>query len=118
MVQRLFVYGTLAPGKSNENLLRDIGGSWQIVKIKAKYHEKGWGLTMGYPAIILDESADDIIGYLFSSNNLSKHWDMLDDFEGECYERILTQVELNDNSIVDAYVYTISSDKQLDIFLE
>ena len=29
MIQRLFVYGTLAPGRPNEHLLNEIGGSWE-----------------------------------------------------------------------------------------
>ena len=67
---------------------------------------------MGYPAIILDEMADKINGFLFSSNNLSMHWAKLDDYEEEYYERVLTEVILNDNSKVNAYVYIISSIKK------
>ena len=29
MIQRLFVYGTLAPGRPNEHVLSEIGGSWE-----------------------------------------------------------------------------------------
>ena len=29
MIQRLFVYGTLAPGQPNEHVLGDIEGSWE-----------------------------------------------------------------------------------------
>ena len=31
MIQRLFVYGTLALGRPNEHVLRKIGGTWEAV---------------------------------------------------------------------------------------
>ena len=63
---------------------------------------------MGYPAIILDESAGEVPGFLFSSESLSEHWARLDKFEGEGYERVRTTVKLNDSTTVDACLYMLS----------
>ena len=107
MIQRLFVYGTLAPGRPNEHLLNEIGGSWEDATVTGTLHPEGWGATMGYPAIVLSEYGEDVDGFLFSSDKLSDHWAKLDEFEGEAYERVLAVVKLRDNSTVDAYVYAL-----------
>jgi gamma-glutamylcyclotransferase (GGCT)/AIG2-like uncharacterized protein YtfP len=62
---------------------------------------------MGYPGIELDEQGSEVEGFLFSSENLSKHWKALDEFEGEAYERVLAKVKLKDGRILDAYIYTL-----------
>ena len=107
MVERLFVYGTLMPGRPNEHLLRDIGGAWDAATVNGTLHPEGWGATVGYPAVIPDEQGGEVAGFLFSSENLSDHWAALDEFEGEAYERLLTKVKLKDGSTVDAYVYAL-----------
>ncbi len=107
MIQRLFVYGTLAPGQANEHLLDEIGGLWEHATVAGTLHPEGWGATMGYPAIILGEDDDEVEGLLFSSDKLSDHWSRLDEFEGEAYERVLAVARLKDNSTVDAYVYVL-----------
>jgi hypothetical protein len=32
---------------------------------------------------------------------------MLDDFEGEGYERVITKAKLKDGNIVETYIYTL-----------
>ena len=66
---------------------------------------------MGYPGIDLDENGEEIEGFLFISENLSKHWRVLDDFEGESYERVITQARLGDGSEVDAYIYRLRTEQ-------
>ncbi len=107
MSERLFVYGTLAPGRPNEHVLGEIEGSWEAATVTGTLRQDGWGAEMGYPGIDLDEQGDEIQGFLFSSERLSDHWAMLDEFEGKAYERVLTVVKLTDNRTVDAYIYTL-----------
>ena len=107
MIERLFVYGTLAPGRPNEHVLSAIGGSWNAASVTGSLREEGWGAAMGYPGIDLDEHGDEVQGFLFSSEKLSDHWAMLDAFEGKSYERVLTVVKLRGNRTVDAYIYTL-----------
>ena len=109
MIDRLFVYGTLAPGRPNEHVLGEIGGTWEPARVMGKLRQDGWGADMGYPGIDLDEGSDEIQGFLFSSEALAHYWAMLDEFEGTEYERVLTIVEVNGNRSVDAYIYRLRS---------
>lgn len=107
MMQHLFVYGTLAPGKPNEHVLENIGGSWQCASVRGKLYNEGWGATLGYPGIVMDRVGEEIAGALFSSDKLAAHWASLDEFEGEGYERILTMATLMDGSSVEAFIYVL-----------
>ena len=107
MIQGLFVYGTLAPGRPNEHVLSEIGGSWEAATVTGTLRQEGWGAEMGCPGIDLDEHGDEVPGFLFSSEKLSDHWTNLDEFEGKAYERVLTVVKLIDNRTVDAYIYVL-----------
>lgn len=107
MVNKLFVYGTLGPGRPNEHVMSKIGGSWEKAFVRGFLHDKGWGADLGYPAITLDESGDQVEGFVFSSAKLSEYWAELDAFEGEAYERSLTTVQLEDKSSVNAFIYTL-----------
>lgn len=107
MVHRLFVYGTLAPGKPNAHILASIEGEWEPATATGTLHDEGWGAAAGYPAIVLDERGGEVAGLLFTAATLSEHWARLDQFEGEAYQRVLTTVKLNDGTRVDAYVYAL-----------
>jgi len=71
--------------------------------------EEGWGAEMGCPGIELNDNADEIKGFIFQSKNLSNHWNMLDDFEGEGYKRVLAKAKLKDESVIETYIYTLSN---------
>ncbi len=107
MTNKLFVYGTLGPGRPNEHILRNIGGSWEKASVTGILHHEGWGAAMGYPAITLNKDGDKVEGFLFSSDKIAEHWPELDAFEGEAYERVLTTVELKNKIIVEAFIYIL-----------
>ena len=107
MTQKLFVYGSLGPGRPNEHILTAIGGTWQPATIKGHLKQCGWGAEMGYPAIVLDNDGEDVSGFIFSSEDLTNHWDELDEFEGDGYERIIAKIILDDHNSTDAYIYVL-----------
>jgi len=107
MAEKLFVYGTLGPGCPNEHVLKAIGGVWENATVRGKLRQEGWGAEMGYPGIDLNDNGKEIEGFVFISENLSSHWKALDDFEGEGYERVVTQAKLEDGIMVDAYIYML-----------
>ena len=107
MIERLFVYGTLAPGRPNEHVLAEIEGSWEAATVTGTLRQEGWGAEIGYPGMDLDKGDDEVQGYLFSSDKLSDLWAKLDEFEGAAYDRVLTLVKLSDNRWVDAYIYAL-----------
>lgn len=108
MIHRLFVYGTLAPGRPNEHVLADVPGKWETATVTGTLLQEGWGAAVGYPGIVLDKHGLEVEGFLFSSERLAEHWARLDEFEGEGYERVLTTVKLKDGKAVDAYIYQLS----------
>lgn len=108
MINHLFVYGTLAPGQPNEHVLSCMQGSWQKASVIGTLLHKGWGAATGYPGIILDPHGSKVDGLVFSSIELPKNWQRLDDFEGDGYQRVLTPVELEGGMQLTAYIYQLS----------
>ncbi|MDH5219165.1 MAG: gamma-glutamylcyclotransferase [Gammaproteobacteria bacterium] len=106
-INRLFVYGTLAPGESNEHFLKALKGSWQKAYVNGKLYKNGIGPTQGYPALLLNIKADSVQGMLFRSEQLPSLWHTLDEFEGEGYIRVECNVRLEDNTTIDAYIYAL-----------
>ncbi len=109
VLERLFVYGTLGPGRANYHVLEAIVGSWETATVSGDLRNEGWGAELGYPGIDLNEYGGEVKGFLFTSDNLSGQWEMLDQFEGESYERILTRVKLKDGDMIEANIYTLRS---------
>ena len=109
MPDRLFVYGTLAPGRSNAHVLAPIPGAWEPATVTGTLLPEGWGAAAGYPGIVLDEHGAEVAGFLFSSDALAEHWPRLDAFEGEGYERVLITATRRDGTAVEAYVYALAA---------
>jgi gamma-glutamylcyclotransferase (GGCT)/AIG2-like uncharacterized protein YtfP len=109
MILRLFVYGTLAPGRANAQVLAPIPGEWEPATVTGTLLPEGWGAAAGYPGIILDEHGGDVAGLLFSSDRLAEHWPRLDAFEGNGYQRVLTTATRSDGTAVEAYVYALAA---------
>lgn len=107
MTERLFVYGTLGPGRPNEHVMLKIGGSWEAASLKGHLEHAGWGAAMGFPGLVIHNDGEEIQGHTFLSENFADHWDYLDEFEGSEYERVLTTVRLTEGQLVEAFVYTL-----------
>jgi gamma-glutamylcyclotransferase (GGCT)/AIG2-like uncharacterized protein YtfP len=107
MLQHLFVYGTLAPGRPNEHVLAKIAGEWQAATVRGILRAAGWGAALGYPGIDLDESGAEVKGFLFSSTALHTLWAALDAFEGDAYQRVITRVTVVDGRELEAHIYTL-----------
>lgn len=105
MTQRLFVDGTLVPGRSHEHVLHEVDGRWDRGTVRGHLREHGWGATLGYPAIVLAEDGQEVSGMVLTSPDLAEHWDRLDAFEGEGYSRVVTTVRLADGTDVQAQFY-------------
>ena len=112
MKQRLFVYGTLAPGRPNEHVLEKIEGHWEKASVDGRLYAVGWGADYGYPALVLDETAEPVDGMIFASAELGDFWSELDEFEGDGYQRVVTSVRQEDGSLVDAFVYILNEKSQ------
>ena len=107
MITKLFVYGTLAPGRPNEHILAHLKGQWKDAWVYVSLCEKGWGATMGFPALIPSEHGSRVDGMVLSSRQLPGEWQRLDAFEGKAYERQLIKVFYADGAVDKAYIYAL-----------
>ena len=108
MTDRLFVYGTLAPGRPNERVLAEIAGTWEPASVKGILLQQGWGAAAGYPGIVLDELGEEVRGFVLTSEELAAHWPRLDAFEGDGYLRVVTSAELPDGTLVETHIYALN----------
>lgn len=111
MIEQLFVYGTLAPGRANAHQLAGLKGTWTPATIRGRLYENGWGAALGFPAVIPDDDGDLIKGFIFKSADLNEHWQRLDEFEGEGYQRVIVTAEYDDATPTQAYVYALNPDE-------
>ena len=114
MVDQLFVYGTLAPGRPNEHVLAGVPGTWASATVHGKLVDGGWGAELGYPGIVPSQAGefDEVVtGFVFSSSELQAHWHRLDEFEGSDYARVPIQATLEDGQVVNAQTYALKSER-------
>ncbi|HZZ30490.1 MAG TPA: gamma-glutamylcyclotransferase family protein [Phenylobacterium sp.] len=105
---RLAVYGTLAPGRSNHGQLAELAGDWTHGMVRGERLAAGWGASVGYPGLRLDPQGAEVAVQVFTSQDLPAHWDRLDAFEGADYRRVLTTVDGDDGTVIEAFVYVIA----------
>ena len=104
---RLAVYGTLAPGRSNHHEVAMLRGPWVHGTVRGYLHESGWGAALGFPGLVLDASGPEVAVQVLESADLPAHWDRLDAFEGPGYRRVLVAVQI-DAGVSDAWLYALS----------
>ncbi len=110
--RRLFVYGTLAPGRANARVLAPLGGRWRPAAVRGVLRPEGWGAALGFPGLVLDASAPPVDGLLFEAAGLAERWEALDRFEGEGYRRVVAEVRLADGARTEANVYVLAEAPQ------
>ena len=92
--RRLAVYGTLAPGRSNDHMLSQLDGQWLDGHVRGEVQERdgfpvfSWRNGPSVPVRILDAPA------------LSQTFERLDQFEGAKYRRILVPVQVKDQRVI------------------
>jgi gamma-glutamylcyclotransferase (GGCT)/AIG2-like uncharacterized protein YtfP len=103
VVERLAVYGTLAPGRSNHHLLADLKGRWLPGQVRGTRYDDGWH---GYPGFVVDERRPPVDVLVFEASDLADHWRRLDAFEGPGYRRVQVSVETTDGPM-RAWIYEL-----------
>ena len=104
---KLAVYGTLAPGEANHEVLAGVDGVWQEGFVRGVLHESGWGAPLGFPGLRWNPSGGRVTVKMLVSTDLRGQWGRLDEFEGDEYRRILVPVEDGKNTIAVANIYVI-----------
>ena len=108
-LQRLAVYGTLAPGRPNHEQLEHLEGRWYVGIVRGHLHDSGWGAALGFPGLVHDESGDEILVHIFESETLAAEWQRLDAFEGPGYRRVSVNA-LTDSGSVLTNIYVLASE--------
>jgi gamma-glutamylcyclotransferase (GGCT)/AIG2-like uncharacterized protein YtfP len=90
--ERLAVYGTLAPGRSNHHVLKPYGGTWTRGRVRGDLLDLGWGAEVGYPALRLRDDGPWVVVHVLESMRLPHGWSGIDAFEGSEYCRVLAPV--------------------------
>ncbi|HBA33340.1 MAG TPA: hypothetical protein DCZ12_04310 [Gammaproteobacteria bacterium] len=108
MIDALFIYGTLAPGQPNEDLLKPLAGHWEPGYVHGTLYPPGTPPIVAYPVIKLEPSGTLINGLIFTSAALRQHWQRLDHFEGEEYERVVTQARTTKGEPRTVYIYVLN----------
>jgi gamma-glutamylcyclotransferase (GGCT)/AIG2-like uncharacterized protein YtfP len=106
--RRLAVYGSLAPGKKNHNMIEGIHGTWRKAVLRGSLLNEGWGAGEGFPGFLWDGTNTPVAAQVFSSADLPHYWARLDAFEGEEYRRILAPAEIEDREIEICNVYALA----------
>jgi gamma-glutamylcyclotransferase (GGCT)/AIG2-like uncharacterized protein YtfP len=98
--EKLFVYGSLAPGQSNYQILSEMHGTWTNCKIRgsitknAKLQYFKW-----------DVYGEEIDAKLFTTPDLKDKWNSIDRFEGSSYQRHLITGRLSNGDLTVANIY-------------
>lgn len=108
---RLFVYGSLAPGRPNAHVLADVPGTWHAATVRGTLVHAGWGAEMGFPDIVPAAGPNEgevVEGFVFISAELAALWVGLDALEGADYRRVVISAQLAERT-VQAQIYALAS---------
>lgn len=107
-VNALFVYGTLARGGTRHALVAHHREAHD-----ARMRGRLYDLHSGYPAAVdSGDAADAIHGDLLVFDALAPSLEMLDEYEGDQYRRVLRNVTAA-GRIYEAYVYLARDEREL-----
>lgn len=107
---RLASYGSLAPGRENAHQLDALSGGWTKGTVRGHLKQSGWGAWIGYPGLEPHPDGDEVEVFIFESQDLPDHWDRLDAFEGEAYQRVVLTAQ-TETGPVDVSIYALAQHK-------
>lgn len=105
----LIVYGTLAPNAPNHSVIEHVKGKWHQGIVRGKLENKGWGAELGYYGFqhVSVKEQEEIKVFVLFSDELVANWQLLDEFEGDGYRRILAKYELENGQTGVGNIYAI-----------
>ena len=104
---RLATYGSLAPGQTNHRQLDALRGTWRKGTVRGRLVDAGWGSSIGFPGLVLDDEDFEVPVAVLESFDLPRPWDRLDEFEGDGYRRVIAKVAVGGEQI-EAYIYALA----------
>jgi gamma-glutamylcyclotransferase (GGCT)/AIG2-like uncharacterized protein YtfP len=108
---RLATDGSLAPGRPNHAQLSDLPGRWLVGQVRGALAEKGWAAELGYPRLTLVHAEESIEVHVFESQELVRHWERLDAFEGPGHRRVTVDVTAAGGNL-PASIYVVAERRE------
>jgi gamma-glutamylcyclotransferase (GGCT)/AIG2-like uncharacterized protein YtfP len=105
--ERLVIYGTLAPGQPNHNVIEDLRGVYRDCSVHGRISE-----VDELPYFTWAPSAAGLRAVLFSSRQLPDKWVDLDLFEGDGYKRRLIPATVGDQVTVASIYLSTADDRR------
>lgn len=75
---------------------------------------EAWGPRRAFRGSSSIRPGGPVAGFMLTSDRLAEHWQRLDEFEGEGYERVLAKVRRRDGSSLDAFLYELKDKRPPD----
>ena len=107
--RQLCVYGSLAPGEVNHDVIASLGGTWRPATVHGERRRRGWGANIGFFALRWRADGPPVAAQLLVSDALPHAWPDIDEFEGPEYRRILAPI-VTEAGITVANVYVDAAD--------
>ena len=106
----LALYGSLVPGEKNNWVVRSIDGEWLAGGVRGFVFDITWGPAEGFEGFLPDDSGNMVPVMVLVSEQLEKNWRSIDDFHGDGFARRIVPTTLNDQTVIDAWVYVALTD--------
>lgn len=98
--RRLAVYGSLAPGEVNHQVIADLPGTWEDGIVTGVLQPPEPGSASHFPALRWRAGGPPVTARLLVSDALPAQWGRLDAFEGTAYRRILVPVHSESGALL------------------
>lgn len=98
------------PGAKDHWVVRSIAGEWTAGFVRGFAFDITWGPAEGYEGFMPDDDGNSVPVMVLVSDKLEKNWPSIDDYHGDGFVRKLAAVTLDDESVVDAWVYLALTD--------
>lgn len=106
VVDRVFVYGSLLEGQSAYSLIAPFVVESQAAESTGRLY----ALPGGYPGLIA-HPGERVLGQLFRLHSLERAFAVLDDYEGDEFERALYRATASDDRPSSAWCYLLARDE-------
>ena len=102
----LFVYGTLRRGER-----ADVTGTCDVTYVGVARARGKMFRVEDHPGMVAsDDASDQVVGEVYRLENAPRAWPVLDEYEGDEFERTITSVRMDDGQVLQAWAYFYHGD--------
>ncbi|MEM6944716.1 MAG: gamma-glutamylcyclotransferase family protein [Pseudomonadota bacterium] len=106
-LHRLATYGTFPPGRANHHVVAPIGGIWREGYLEGRTRAALRGRWKGYAGFEPEPAGPHLAAWLLEAAALPDHWERLDRFEGDAFQRLTVDFHLTTGETLPAQVYVL-----------